>query len=190
MAADVQGCRHRPGRKPTAVWSTPGISANPSNRLYRVLILRRNGGEIALHRRVERGLPAGCDRAIPPGAVDAIERQRRDDLCGTPDRGGIERNVVWIAVHEADEAAIHGYGRDVTDQQRALSLGSGAPMQDGPAGKMAADAEQANVCVRPGAAEIRRCNRSAAVWGTPAMAPTHPGRQQVTLNGLRTAVVK
>ncbi len=37
----------------------------------------------------------------------------------------------------------------------------------------------------PGSAEILLCNKSAAVWGTPAVAQTHPGRQPVTLGGHR-----
>src|SRR5436190_6233254 len=94
--------------------------------------------EITPHRKIERRLGAGCDMAVPPRAIDAIEGKWRDGPRNAPHRRSIERDVVRIAVHETEGTAVRRHHGDVAGQQCAAPLRAGAPMQERGASKMPA----------------------------------------------------
>src|SRR5882724_2664011 len=109
----------------------------------------RNSREVSPDRGIERRLGIGCDVAAPPGAVDAIERQRLDRAGDALNRCRIQRNVVRKTVHEAQGTAIHRHHGDISGQQRTTPFGARAPMQDGAAGKMAAGTYEKDVIGQP-----------------------------------------
>src|SRR6266850_3193060 len=126
----------------------------------------RNSCEVAPDRGLERRLGTRCDVAAPPGAVDAIERQRLERTGDALNRYRIQRNVVRKTKHEAQRTAIHRHHGDISGQQRASPFRPDAPMHDCGPGKMPAGADETNVI-----GELMAITRP---WHDRRMRPRHP----------------
>src|SRR5262245_24006168 len=80
--------------------------------------------------------------AVEPRAIDALELPGTDGIADARDLGGGQRDQVGIAVHEADPAVIRDDLDDVAAEQRAPAVRALRPVQDGPAGEVAAEMDE------------------------------------------------
>src|SRR5581483_2393838 len=87
-------------------------------------------------------LRAVADDQVPERPVNAIEGVRLHGRGDAADHGGGERDVIRVAVHEADALAVGTDLQDVAAEQGALALGALGPVQDRAAREVAAAADQ------------------------------------------------
>src|SRR5205085_6990659 len=98
--------------------------------------------DVALGGAFDGVFAAGSHLAAIPRAIDALERERPHAVGDATHRVRRQRNQVWVAVHEAQKAAIHDYGERVAAQQKPLSLVAVGPVQRGRAVEVAAGVDQ------------------------------------------------
>src|SRR5438445_2150750 len=93
-------------------------------------LIRADPLQIPARRPLDSILTARHRDAIPPAAIDAIERERSHGRDDTTDRVRRQRDVVRVAPHEAHEANVLDDRNGVADEERALALGARRPVQD------------------------------------------------------------
>src|SRR5918994_1788225 len=88
-----------------------------------------NSGEVALRRVAESLLSILPDVLGKPGAVDLLEGVGLQRLNDAPHRGGVQRDVVRVAVHEAHGLPILADLEHVAGQDGTLALRAAGPVE-------------------------------------------------------------
>lgn len=83
-------------------------------------------------------LAIACNGQVWKGAVDAVEGERFDGCDDALDRSGVERDVIGIALHEADPAPVWDDLDRITRQERAQGARALRPVEHGGSGEVAA----------------------------------------------------
>jgi anaerobic magnesium-protoporphyrin IX monomethyl ester cyclase len=107
--------------------------------------LRSNRTQVALGRPLHDRLAVGFNHHVPKRPVNAVVGERSDRSDDPVDGRGGQRDVVRIAVHEADMLAVRRDLDDVARQQRATAIGSARPAEDCSPLEMSATANQRQI---------------------------------------------
>jgi hypothetical protein len=120
------------------------------------------------------------------GSVDAIELKWLHGADDPADCGGVQRDQIWIAIHEADPAAIGHNLNDVPGQEDAAAPGTGGPVEHRAALKMAAAPNERDRIVRSTTGNQTRTDRGdrRTVQGTGLRIGATSGQTLIVTNHL------
>src|SRR2546428_11126538 len=125
-----------------------------AERLSPLLLLHLSDrAQVAVGGSGDCALRVRQDVRLPPTPEDLLERVWLDRFENAMDGGGVERNKIRIAAHEADVTAILHDCKDIAGQQRALTVRATGPVQHGAAFEMSAAINQ-----RDSVPEWQRCS--------------------------------